>query len=272
LTIDDPDQPAASRHFGREEPGPRPGSALPGGMTRRQRLTLIGIGLASWAAGGAATFISQNGAGAASLVAVGAVCGMFSFVGRWPSQISMSGNEISWLGVKDVIDSQIVAARASGEADSVLTELTSLRQRLDLLQRTGSAPAHPAQIYDEAALAAIRRVLPAAEVIERGDRSRATADFLLWYHGAELEIETKWRPDPERPFAGSTLPALISHLPPRAVLLVMANLSNPPRASAVRTLEQAMGERARIVAWRSIEDDQELGAALHALLEVARQT
>jgi hypothetical protein len=243
----------------------------PGGMTRPQRLALVGFGLASWAAGGAATFISQNGAGAASLVAVGAVCGIFAFVGRWPSRISMSGNEISWVEVKDVIDSQIVAARASGEADSVLAELANLRERLDLLQRTGSAPAHPAQVYDEAALAAIRRVLPAAEVIERGDRSRSTADFLLWYCGAELQVETKWRPDPERPFGGTTLPQLFGHLPPRAVLLVMANISNPPSGSAVRTMAQALGERGRIVAWRSVDDDPELGVALHDLLQVARQ-
>jgi hypothetical protein len=246
-------------------------SAQPGGISGRQRATLVGFGITSWAAGGVATFISHNGAGAASLVAVGALCGMFAFVGRWPSRISMSGNEISWIDVTDVVDSQILAARASGEGGTVLAELAHLRRRLDTLQRTGSAPEHPAQVYDDAVLAALRRVLPGAEIIERRDRSRATADFLLWSGGAEIQVETKWRADADRPFAGSTLPELISGLPAQPALLVVANICHPPSTGAVRGVARSLGDRGRIVAWRSTADDRELGAVLQALLQVAGQ-
>ena len=51
----------------------------------------------------------------------------------------MSGNEVSWEEVRETVDAQIDVVKASGETDdSVVVELTSLRERLDVLQRTGA--------------------------------------------------------------------------------------------------------------------------------------
>jgi hypothetical protein len=114
-------------------------------ISKRSRRTLVAVGLMSWLAGGAASFLGKNGAGAAALVAVGAVCGVLALMGRWPSRISMSGNELSWPEVKETVDSQIEVAEKSGEASEALRELKELRERLDVLQRTGSVPEHPAE-------------------------------------------------------------------------------------------------------------------------------
>jgi hypothetical protein len=65
------------------------------GISMSYRVTLLAAGLASWGAGGVASFVSGNGAGAAALVAVGALCGGVALIGRWPSRISMSGNELT---------------------------------------------------------------------------------------------------------------------------------------------------------------------------------
>jgi hypothetical protein len=228
------------------------------------RIALAAAGLGSWGAGGAASFLSGNGAGAAALVAVGGICGVLGLMGRWPSRISMGGGDFFWEDIHKTVNSQIQAAEQSGEGDSVLTELKELRERLNVLQRTGSVPEHPAQVYDRAVRDAITRLLPGAEVIRQQRRSREVADFVVRYQGSELLVETKWRSYPAQQFGGSTLQALVERLPPGARLLVVVNVPPMPRASAV--VKDGLGERGRIVMWRDVSDDRVLGEALTSLL------
>ena len=50
----------------------------------------------------------------------------------------MSGNEVTWEVIDQTVSSQIQVAVANDEGESVLAELTSLRERLTELQRTGT--------------------------------------------------------------------------------------------------------------------------------------
>jgi hypothetical protein len=238
-------------------------------ISQRNRIALAAAGLASWAAGGAASFLSGNGAGAAALVAVGGVCGVLGLMGRWPSRISMGGSDFFWEDVQKTVNSQIQAAEQNGEGESVLAELKELRERLNVLQRTGTVPEHPAQSYDRAVRDAISRLLPGAEIIRQQRRSREVADFVVRYKSSELFVETKWRSDPAQQFGGSTLQALVQHLPPGARLLVVVNAPPMPRAYAI--VKDALGERGRIVMWRDVSDDRALGEALTSLLGKAAE-
>ena len=71
------------------------------------RIALLVVGLASWAAGGAVAFLNNNGAGAAALVITGALTSALGLVGRWPSRVAVSGNEISWESIDQTMESQI---------------------------------------------------------------------------------------------------------------------------------------------------------------------
>src|SRR6266700_365385 len=84
----------------------------------RSRLILVITGIVSWLAGGAASFVSRNGAGA--LIVAGMLREVLALMGRWPSRISMSGNEISWDAVQQTVNSQIQVAEGIGESDDVL--------------------------------------------------------------------------------------------------------------------------------------------------------
>jgi hypothetical protein len=233
----------------------------------RLRVVLVVIGTASWAAGGAASFSSANGAGAAALVAVGAGSCVLALIGRLPSRISMSGNELSWEDVRETVDSQIEVVKASGESPSVLAELSSLRERLDTLQRTGSVPTHPAEVYDQAVEAAIRRLFPDAEILRQISRSRERADFTVRHRGEVVYVETKWRSDPHRVFRGSTLPQLLANVRANEKLLVVVNTIAAPSAQATELVKNALGNHGSIVAWRDATDDEKLGIALMAVLE-----
>ena len=112
-------------------------------ISQRNRVALAGAGIASWAAGSVAAFLSGNGAGTAALVAVGGACGVLGLMGRWPSRVSISGNDIVCKDVKETVNSQIQA----DESATVLAELKDLRSRLTVLQQTGVVPEHPAQTY-----------------------------------------------------------------------------------------------------------------------------
>jgi hypothetical protein len=237
------------------------------GISPGYRAALLAVGLASWGAGGAASFISSNGAGAASLVVVGAFCGVVALIGRWPSRISMSGNEMTWEDVRETVDSQIEVVQASGEDSSVLYELRYLRERLDYLQRTGSVASHPAEVYDEEVTAAVTRLLPGAELSAQVNRSRSRADFTMDYRGYRVLIETKWRANSQEPFAGRTLPQLLGRLDKDAKLLVVVNASPSGVSVAQRAVADALGARGRVVGWRDVRDDPRLSAALSALLD-----
>lgn len=178
----------------------------------------------------------------------------------------MSGSEVTWETIEQTVTSQIQVAVDNDESESVLAELTTLRHRLAELQRSGTVPSHPAQIYDDQVVAAIHRLLPQAEIIRQETGDRATPDLIIRYHRSTVFVETKWRADPSRPFGGSTLPLLIHGLDKDARLLVITNTNVPPLPTAYETLQQAMGSRGRIVQWLDSTDDSTLAQALTALL------
>lgn len=176
----------------------------------------------------------------------------------------MGGNDFFWEDVQKTVNSQIQAAEQNGEGETVLAELKDLRERLNILQRTGTVPEHPAQSYDRAVRAAFSRLLPGADVIQQERRSREIADFVVRYQGSELFVETKWRSDPAHQFGGSTLQSLVARLPAGARLLVVTNA--PPMTRAHTFVKDALGGRGRIVMWRDVSDDGALGEALTSLL------
>jgi hypothetical protein len=233
-------------------------------MARSHRVALAVVGAASWLAGGVASFRSTNGAGAAALIAAGVACGLLSFIGRWPSRISVSGNEASWYEVEETVASQIRVAQASGEERSVIEELRSLQIRLRELQRTGEVPPHPAEKYDQEVQRSILEALPGAEVT-RHSRSRDVADFVVRYEGNELYVETKWRSDPTKPFGGSTLARLFAGMPSDARLLLVVNTESIS-AQARQTVRDKFGDWGQIITWRDSRDNQSLRSALTRLL------
>lgn len=164
-------------------------------ISGRHRAALALTGLVSWLAGGTASFLSGNGAGAAALIVARVICVVLGLMGHRPSRISMSDNELSWESVDQAVRSQIEVATDNGENESVLAELSSLRERLTELQRTGIVPMHPAQVYDESIESAIRRLLPGATITRPGTRTRSAPDFVILYRDAVIYAKTKWRAD-----------------------------------------------------------------------------
>jgi hypothetical protein len=107
-------------------------------------------------------------------------------------------------------------------------------------------------------------------VLRQEARRDDVADFVVGHQGDQVFVETKWRADNARSFGGSTLPRLIQNLSPDAKLLVVVN-TDDWRPSATKNVEEALGERGRIVTWRSVLDDGALGEALASLIRVGKQ-
>jgi hypothetical protein len=232
-------------------------------ITKGHRAALAIVGLISWAAGGTASFLTSNGVGAASLVAAGVACAVLALIGRWPSRISMSGNELAWDAVEKTVESEMKLAESAGESQA-LAVLTELQERLATLQRTGAVPEHPAETYDRQVEAAIRRLLPRASVTREALRSHVRADFIVRQDGHSVFVETKWRRDTARPFHGSTLPTLVSGLPASGKLLIVVN-ADEIDSQAFEHITSLQG-RSRVVRWKDLRDDTALGQALIDLL------
>jgi hypothetical protein len=230
------------------------------------RITLAAAGLASWVAGGTASFLGKGGAGAAALIVAGAVCLVMSMVGRWPTRISVSGNELSWDAVKETVQSQIESTESTESTDGSTADLKILLDRLTALQQTGVAPDPPAEIFDRGVEAATRRLLPGAEVIRSRPRSKDTPDYLVRYDGGEFWMETKWRADPDAPFRGRTLPGLLDWVRGKGKLLVVVNASDDQVTAARDLVSQALDGDGKVVGWRDVRDDSTLAQALAALL------
>jgi hypothetical protein len=178
--------------------------------------------------------------------------------------------EFEWNDVKETVNSQIEVAEKIGETSDTLRELKVLRDRLDVLRRTGSVPEHPAETYDRSVEAALRRLFPNFEVVRQPGRSNRIADFIVRNPGDQLYVETKWRADTARPFGGTTIPRLAQNLPPEAKLLIVVNTAEW-QPSATEYIESALRERGRIVAWRDVRDDPELADAVAHLLRVGKR-
>jgi hypothetical protein len=233
---------------------------------RTARIMLAAAGLASWIGGGTASFLGQGGAGGAALIVAGAVCLVMSLVGRWPSRISVSGNELSWDAVKETVESQIESAESSESADSSKVELKILLDRLTALQQTGMAPDPPAEVFDQGVEAAIERLLPGADIVRSQPRGKDTPDYVVRYDGDELFVETKWRADPDAPFRGRTLPGLLDSLRGRGKLLVVANANEDRVTQAQDLVSEVLGGDGKVVGWRDVRDDPMLARALTEML------
>ncbi len=241
------------------------GETRSAGMRIRGRLALGIVGVISWLAGGVAAFVSDNGAGAAALVAVGALAGAFAAIGRWPTRVVFSGQELSWADVRETVESQIQTAKEGERPAAALAELAVLRERLDRLALTGEVPRHPAAEYDDQVADALRRVAPPGSRLLRTEvRSRETPDFELASDDHRVYVETKWRRDPLPAFRGETLHRLLPGLPPGAALLIVTNSVDVDAFRA--ELSSMLDGRARLVSWRQPADDDALRDALTALL------
>jgi hypothetical protein len=213
-------------------------------------------------AGGVAAFVSDNGGGAAALVAGGAVAGAFAAIGRWPTRVVVSGHELSWEQIRQTVDSQIQVVQE--DRPDAVNELTVLRQRLDRLQRTGEFQRHPAADYDDAVADAVRRIAPSGQLLRNTVVSRQVPDFELVDDGRRIYIETKWRTNPRAVFRWDTLSQLLPGLPSAACLLVVTNATDV--AAAREHLSATEGIRIRVVSWNDEKDDDDLRAALSELL------
>ncbi len=227
---------------------------------RPGRWALVVFGASSWLAGGAAVFLSDNGAGAAALVIAGAGAGAVAAIGRWPSRVAAYGHEASWQEVHETVESQIRTAEESGQPPSALRELQALRARLDALERTGRVSRHPAEEYDDAVEDALRRLTHGVGVVRRAERSREVADFQLVTGDGRAYVETKWRLGPTDPLRAETIEQLLDKLPAGSRLLVVAN------TPAIAEAQQKLAGRTNIVTWRGPSDDAELEQALADLL------
>jgi hypothetical protein len=240
---------------------PRRATPVPRGM----RAVLVGVGTASWVAGAVALFLDRNGTGIASLVVAGALCALLGLMGRWPSRVSVSGNEVRWEQVRETVDSSYVAAGDTGAPTAVIGVLQDLEERLDILQHTGRVTEHPAVRYDRAVEAAIRQVMPDAAVIREPNRADyGVADFHVTVGERHLAVETKWRRHPEEPFHGTTLQPLVARLLPEEPLLVVVNATE--FSDAQQVLQDTLGDRGRVVGWLDTRDNQLLRDAMMSLL------
>jgi len=234
----------------------------------RAVLGVAAIGLTGL--GAYATLETANGAGAAALVAGGVALALLALIGRWPSTIKLSGNEMSWEKVHETVQSQIAGARAAGEQAAVVDELVALGKRIDELRRTGSVPEHPAETYDRAVEAALRRIVPGAEIKRSRSPRLDIADFTVVGKKWRVEVETKWRTDATTSYNGTTLAPLIEALPDGMPLLVVVHGTSAAIRPALAKKRGIADDRLRIVAWRDQRDDDRIEEALAALVgEVA---
>jgi hypothetical protein len=102
-------------------PGQGPRNVVAREIGGWRRAALAAVGLMSWLAGGAAAFLSKNGAGAAALVAAGTVCGVLALMDRWPSRISMKVVLVDCLIYRGLLRHQRRHAAASPDCDEPIT-------------------------------------------------------------------------------------------------------------------------------------------------------
>lgn len=221
------------------------------------------VGGIAWGAGGVATFVGGNGSGAVALIGSGLAVVLLGLIGRWPQRISLSGNEIGWDDVRRTVESTIEVTQGRPDSESLTEELQALLDRLELLQRTGTVPEHPAIAYDWALRAAVERLFPGERLIQATAHRREVPDFTLQVDGRRVHIESKWRHDVHRPMEGSTLPRLAAAVRDDR-LLVVSNAHDVVAAQQVA--EQLFPGRSRVVSWRDLRDDGALAEALRELL------
>jgi hypothetical protein len=211
-----------------------------------------------------ATFVSTNGSGAVALVGAGVGAGILAVVGRLPTKVVISGNELHWENVLATIDNQLIVAAAENASPETLQELRELRAAMDSLKRTGRTPTASAAEYDAEVIDAIGRIQPDLSVSPWQQRSPFSADFRAELPSGALWIETKWRSDQAAPFRGRTLPSLLGGLDESDRLLVVANAADV--GTAAQTVKSRLSARGRVVGWRDAFDDEDLREALNALL------
>jgi hypothetical protein len=224
------------------------------------RCGLVVAGAGSWAVGCVATFMTTNAAPSSVLIVAGACVGGLGLMGRWPEKVVISGNEVSWPVVNDVLDEQIEVARSTGEDPDAVQELVDLRKRLDELQFSGQVSEHPAVAYDRDVAAAIHRVCPTGKLVQAKERSNREPDFVLQNGADRIFIETKWQSVESYPFRGRNLPALLESMPPGGRLVVVSNASNT--RIALELVSESLGSRGTVVTWQGRKHDRQLRAAL----------
>lgn len=245
----------------------------PAPLGSRGRVVLALVGTASWLAGGVATFLAGAAAGAAALVLAGAACWLVAvLVSGRPAD--GAGRTEAWPQVREAVTAQVAAAEATEDPGTV-EELRSLQRRLEALERTGTAPTHPAEDYAREVSAAVARLVPDGQV--RAPRPVAVArdaapavqgeGVVVTLGDRTATVLTRWRRDPTLTYQADGLPTLLKRLPAGSRLLLVVNTVGTMNAE--HHVEEALGGRGRVVSWRGTGDDWGLRTALRALLEPA---
>lgn len=248
------------------------GVAARTGIGLPTRVTLAGAGAVSWAAGGVATFIGKGNAGATALIILGAASLLVALMGRWPSRIAVSGNEVSWDAVKDTVESQIEAAESVETDGGGKRQLEDLLIRLITLRQTGVAPPPAAELYDRGVVAAVQRLIPGADVVALRVKDKEIPDFVVRHGGSEFYLETKWRENQDADFRGRTLPSMLDWVAGKGKLLVVVNAAAGHVTDQARSrVSERLGRDGQVVGWLDARDDTALAQALKTLLNDTRE-
>jgi hypothetical protein len=221
----------------------------------RTRIALVVFGALSWLGGGVGAYVADNDIASTALVVGGVGALLVAAIGRWPSTISVGGNEASWRRrLAEQVEQEIDAAPPEAEP-----ALRSIQRQLEQPLSTSSGPA----AYDRRVVAAIEHVLPGATIRPKR-RAGTVSDFELTVDGSVLLIETKYVKPPAKTFSGRTLDPLLAQLATGPHLLVV---SNAPDVDVARDkVRRALGaQRAEVVSWRNDDDDAALLAAIERL-------
>jgi hypothetical protein len=223
------------------------------------------LGLAAAASGGVAVFVSQNQAGAAALVVVGAAFLLVSVQGTRLAKISGGGNaiEMSQANVHRVITR---AKREDAEVSEGMMEAVAI-----LHPSAGPLPSKEARQYEDVIHQALLRI--GVTVTREPKIGDSSADFLVeTAEGKSALVEVK-----RRSYGPLTLldvknatrqaSAIAEGLDTAAGILV---ITNAPLSGSVQALnvERRDGKRpVEVISWNDERDDALLG---RALVRVAR--
>ncbi|MQA87183.1 MAG: hypothetical protein GEV03_21780 [Streptosporangiales bacterium] len=229
-------------------------------LSRWQRWAAGLLGLASWAVGGTGAFLARNDFASVALIVLGAAAVLTALIGRLPSRLRVGGHELSYQAVTEVIDQKIenVPEPAVAVLEDLKRDLASLVPRAD-------HPVTPPVQFDAAVSAALRRVLPAAEIHHPEVWTRDEPDFVVEVDGKTLLVETRYVRPNTGPYRGWDLGPLLQLVRQGRNLLVITNDEVAPEAHEVVAVTGADG-RARVMHWLGMIDDDSLAEAVGDLL------
>lgn len=226
------------------------------------------IGLIGFFLLGGATWIimdARHAASAAVLGTLGALVALIALRGQFPTAMSVGNASVTWDKVDDVIDKFVENVEPRLDRDGFLSEVHTLRARLEALHQTGQVPPHPAEEYDREVENAIRRIIPETYVLRTHSSALEVPDFILSDGSGRWALETKWRADPSLAYTGRTLGPLLGIYGESMPLVVVVRAN--PDAIEVDLTGRVRARQVQLVAWRGPADDAALVRAIRAARE-----